>query len=287
MKNYFNLVTFSHTIFAMPFAMLGFFLAIIDPLYEFSWKILFLVIVCMVTARNAAMGFNRYADRTIDAINDRTNTREIPSGKITSTQALLFVGINVLLFITATWFINFLCFVLSPVALLVILGYSYTKRFTALCHLVLGLGLSFAPIGAYIAVAGKIDVLPVIYGFVVLFWVAGFDIIYALQDEYFDRNSSLRSIPERLGGKQALIISRAFHVVTAVTLIYGAFYLQRYYPHTSFLHFAGLVVFLASLIYQHSIVAHNDLSKINKAFFTTNGLASLVFGLFVIIDLLW
>lgn len=287
MKNYFNLVTFSHTIFAMPFAMLGFFLAIIDPSYQFSWKIFFLVIVCMVTARNAAMGFNRYADRRIDAINDRTNKREIPSGKISSTQALLFVGINVLLFITATWFINFLCFVLSPVALLVILGYSYTKRFTALCHLVLGLGLSFAPIGAYIAVTGKIDVLPVIYGLVVLFWVAGFDIIYALQDEYFDRNTSLRSIPERLGGKQALIISRAFHVVTAITLCYGAFYLQKYYPHTSFLHFAGLCVFLASLVYQHSIVSHNDLSRINKAFFTTNGLASLIFGLFVIIDLLW
>ncbi|MEM9821016.1 MAG: UbiA-like polyprenyltransferase, partial [Bacteroidota bacterium] len=177
MKHYLSLIKFSHTIFALPFALLGFFLAAHrsgDP--SFPWHLLLLVILCMVFARSAAMAFNRYLDRDIDLKNPRTANREIPAGVISPNAALAFVVINSLLFIACTWWINPICFYLSPLALLIILGYSYTKRFTFLCHFVLGLGLALAPVGAYLAVLGKFDLIPVLYGLVVLFWVSGFDI---------------------------------------------------------------------------------------------------------------
>ncbi|RME06912.1 MAG: 4-hydroxybenzoate octaprenyltransferase, partial [Bacteroidetes bacterium] len=188
MKKYLSLVKFAHTVFAMPFALLGYFLAVQLPDRHFDWKLLLLVVLCMVFARNAAMAFNRYLDRNIDKANPRTATREIPAGVISPQSALWFVILNAAGFIATTWFINSLCFLLSPVALLVILGYSFTKRFSALCHLVLGMGLALAPVGAYIAVTGSFATLPVLYGFAVLFWVSGFDIIYALQDDEFDRS---------------------------------------------------------------------------------------------------
>ncbi|HNP54007.1 MAG TPA: UbiA-like polyprenyltransferase, partial [Ferruginibacter sp.] len=187
-KNYLSLIKFSHTIFAMPFAMIGFFLAVMhesgaaatEPWYQrYGWKLL-LVVLCMVFARSAAMAFNRYLDRQFDARNPRTAIREIPAGIIRANQALLFTLCNALFFVVTCWFINPLCFALSFVALFVVLFYSYTKRFTPLCHLVLGLGLSLAPIGAYLAVTGQFDVLPLLFSFTVLFWVSGFDIIYAL-----------------------------------------------------------------------------------------------------------
>src|SRR5690349_10928727 len=197
-KNYLSLVKFSHTIFAMPFAMIGFFLGfsfLKEAIFAssislrtifFSEKFL-LVLTCMITARSAAMAFNRYLDRNFDAKNPRTAIREIPKGIISANSALMFTIVSCILFIIATYFINNICFYLAPVALFVVLFYSYTKRFTALCHLVLGLGLSLAPIGAYIAVTGIFDIVPVLYSFAVLFWVSGFDIIYALQDEDFDK----------------------------------------------------------------------------------------------------
>ncbi len=285
MKKYLSLVKFSHTIFALPFAILGFFLATQLPQQSISWRLFFLVILCMIFARSAAMAFNRYLDRDIDKANPRTENREIPAGIISPKAALLFVSANSLAFITCTYFINPLCFYLSPIALLVILGYSYTKRFTALCHFVLGLGLSLAPIGAYIAVTGTFDFLPLCYSFAVLFWVAGFDIIYALQDEDFDKSLDLHSIPSQIGGIKALRLSRWLHLFSAIWIILGTYLLFQQYPSVQYLALVAMVVFNASLIYQHSLVKHDDLRKVNLAFFTTNGLASLLFGGLSILDL--
>lgn len=186
----------------MPFAVLGFFLATLHSGQGLSWRLFALVLFCMVFARSAAMAFNRYLDRSVDERNPRTRSREIPAGVISPRAALVFVIISSLLFVLCTWFINPLCFALSPVALAVILGYSYTKRFTFLCHFVLGLGLSLAPIGAYLAVTGRFDMLPLLYSAAVLLWVSGFDIIYALQDEDFDRSLQLHSVPAALGKKK-------------------------------------------------------------------------------------
>ena len=201
-KNYLSLVTFAHTVFAMPFALIGFLLglkAINFETYKPWWELLILVLLCMVFARSAAMAFNRWLDADFDAINPRTAVREIPAGIISKRNAMIFVICSCIAFIVTTYFINALCLVLAPVALFVILFYSYTKRFTSLCHLVLGLGLSLAPIGAYIAVTGKFAFVPVLFSLSVLFWVSGFDIIYALQDEEFDRVNNLRSIPSLAG----------------------------------------------------------------------------------------
>ncbi|MGQ0827636.1 MAG: UbiA-like polyprenyltransferase, partial [Bacteroidota bacterium] len=192
-NKYLSLIKFSHTIFALPFAVIGYFLAIHFTEAVFNLRLFILVILCMVFARSAAMAFNRFVDREFDQLNERTAIREIPAGIIKPGNALLFVIANCILFIVTTYFINRLCFYLSPIALAVILGYSLTKRFTALCHLILGIGLALAPIGAYLAVAGKFDWLPLFFSFAVLFWVSGFDIIYALQDEEFDRSKNLKS----------------------------------------------------------------------------------------------
>src|SRR5437762_10778063 len=201
MKKYFSLIKFSHTVFALPFAMIGYFLAVWQQGYGFSWKTFLLVLSCMVCARSAAMAFNRVADLKFDRENPRTAQREIPAGIITKNAALIFVITCCGGFILSAYFINRLCFRLSPVALAVVLGYSYTKRFTHLSHFFLGLGLALAPIGAYLAVTGKFHVLPILLGLAVLFWVSGFDIIYALQDEEFDRDQKLFSIPVWLGKK--------------------------------------------------------------------------------------
>jgi len=286
MKNFFSLVKFSHTIFAMPFALVGFFVGSTVAGGELSWQKLLLVVLCMVFARSAAMAFNRWLDRDIDAVNPRTKVREIPAGLISPNAALAFVVANCLLFIGAAWFINPLCFWLSPVALAVVLGYSYTKRFTWLCHLVLGLGLSLAPIGAYLAVTGYFDWLPIFYGMAVLLWVAGFDVIYALQDEDFDRSQRLYSMPTFFGKSQALRISEWMHLGTAVLMVLAARHLASAAPQTGWLLWTGTGIFLILLVYQHLLVKPNDLSRVNLAFFTTNGIASLLFGTFVIVDLL-
>lgn len=280
-SKYLSLVKFSHTIFAMPFAIIGFFLAIKQNGYEFDWFLLGLVILCMIFARNAAMGFNRYIDRQIDEKNPRTAVREIPAGILKAQSVLVFVILNSFLFIATTWFINLLVFFLSPVALLVILGYSYTKRFTFLCHFVLGLGLSLAPIGAYLSVAGKFEWLPVLFSFVVLFWTSGFDIIYALQDNEFDKENKLHSVPVWLGGRKALMLSSILHILVAVILLVAGFLASF-----SVFYWIGSIIFVILLIYQHSIVKPNDLSKVNLAFFTTNGVASVVFATFTVLELL-
>ena len=280
LKNYLSLVKFSHTIFALPFAMVGFFWAVKLEGYPLSYVTLLLVVLDMIWARNAAMAFNRYIDRLIDAKNERTEIRDIPSGKITEQSALFFVIANSLLFLITTFFINRLTFYLSPIALFVILGYSYTKRFTALCHLILGLGLALAPIGAYLAVTGAFSYLPVALSFVVLFWVSGFDIIYALQDEEFDKEQNLNSIPVFLGKEKALKVSIILHMFVFILLI-----LIAYMGDFGYYYWVGVVLFSLLLFYQHTLVKPNDLSKINLAFFTTNGIGSLAFGTFSILEL--
>ncbi|HLG39902.1 MAG TPA: UbiA-like polyprenyltransferase [Chitinophagaceae bacterium] len=302
-KSYLSLIKFSHTIFAMPFALIGFFLATSN--YGFSvlpgWNFLVLpaenrlglktpesfmiaklvmVVLCMIFARSAAMAFNRYLDRSFDAKNPRTAIREIPSGILKANKVLLFTIINCLLFIACTFFINQICFFLSPVALLVVLGYSYTKRFTPLCHLVLGLGLSLAPIGAYLAVTGQFDLLPILFSLAVIFWVSGFDIIYALQDEEFDKSQKLYSIPAWLGKARALRVSELLHLFSATAVIVAGAY-----GHFGWLYWLGVAVFAGMLGYQHSLVKPNDLKKVNLAFMTANGIASVVFAIFVIADL--
>lgn len=309
-KKYLSLIKFSHTIFAMPFAMIGFFLgagdaikktgfAISDRTSHWSldgtlrknlagsenfWQALIikfvLVILCMIFARSAAMAFNRYLDRSFDAKNPRTAIREIPSGLLNASSVLFFTIINSVLFIVCTYFINTICFYLSPVALAVILGYSYTKRFTPLCHLILGVGLALAPIGAYLAVTGRFDVLPVLFSFAVLFWVSGFDIIYSLQDEEFDKGEGLHSIPSWLGKSRALQVSRALHLLSAGCVIAAGFL-----GNFGLLYWIGVVVFCAMLVYQHSIVKPADLRRVNIAFMTANGIASVVFAIFVIADM--
>ncbi|MBN8675106.1 MAG: UbiA family prenyltransferase [Chitinophagales bacterium] len=318
-KSYLSLIKFSHTIFAMPFAMIGFFLALdqVELIYgveqwnlnkTIGWDIdekhenfadknqftgfeghinihhpvvlLILVILCMVFARSAAMAFNRYLDRSFDALNPRTAIREIPAGIIKSNSALWFTIISSLLFVACTFFINRLCFYLSPVALLVVLGYSYTKRFTPLCHLVLGVGLSLAPIGAYLAVTGQFALLPILFSIAVIFWVSGFDIIYALQDEEFDKSQKLYSIPAWLGKAKALHVSELFHGISA-----AAVFVAGRIGGFGWLYWIGVAIFIGMLIYQHSVVKPNDLRKVNLAFMTANGIASVVFAIFVIADL--
>ncbi len=305
-RKYLSLIKFSHTIFAMPFALIGFFLGLRSLNASFyatthwnlnravgfdnsgadttNWKnilLLFLLVLgCMVFARSAAMAFNRYLDRSFDAKNPRTSIREIPAGILKANSVLLFTIINCILFIACTFFINSLCFYLSPVALLVVLGYSYTKRFTPLCHLILGLGLSLAPIGAYLAVTGRFDLLPVLFSFAVIFWVSGFDIIYALQDEEFDKSQKLYSIPSWLGKTKALRVSEMLHLLSAACVIAAGFY-----GNFAWLYWIGVAVFAGMLFYQHSIVKPTDLRRVNLAFMTANGIASVVFAVFVIADL--
>jgi 4-hydroxybenzoate polyprenyltransferase len=314
-KTYLSLIKFSHTIFAMPFAFIGFFLGfdrlrIENPVArrwsesifgstqwnlndtigwgsrvdEFGRDLAFkflLVILCMVFARSAAMAFNRFLDRSFDAKNPRTAIREIPAGILKANSVLLFTIISCILFVICTFFINSLCFYLSPVALFVVLGYSYTKRFTPLCHLILGLGLSLAPIGAYLAVTGYFDLLPILFSLAVICWVSGFDIIYALQDEEFDKSQKLYSIPSSLGKTKALRVSELLHVLSTTAVISAGVY-----GNFGLLYWIGVAVFAGMLIYQHSIVKPNDLRKVNVAFMTANGIASVVFAVFVIADLL-
>lgn len=280
MKNYLSLIKFSHTIFALPFAFIGFFLATKNN--SIDWTTFLYVVLCMIFARSAAMAFNRYIDRKIDKANQRTaKVREIPNGTISEKNAFIFVVLNCIFFIGTTYLINSICFYLSPIALFVILGYSYTKRFTALCHLILGLGLSLAPLGAYLAVNGSFDIVPILFSIVVLFWVSGFDIIYSLQDEEFDKKQKLHSIPVLLGIEKSLNLSKFLHLISVITLTFIGLNFEF-----DLFYWIGFSIFSALLFYQHSLVTANDLSKVNLAFFTTNGIASVIFGIFVICDIL-
>ncbi len=280
-SQYLSLIKFSHTVFALPFALVGFTLGFATHLPEGIWVLLTKMLLCMVFARSAAMAFNRWLDRRYDALNPRTAKREIPAGIVRPKGALLFTLICCALFIAVTVTINRTVLWLSPVALAVILFYSYTKRFTALCHLVLGLGLSLAPIGAYLCIWAHFDPLPLLFSGMVFTWVAGFDIIYALQDIDFDRGHGLHSIPALLGLKGALIASTLLHFVTAVLVVTAGFY-----GHFNLCYWLGAAVFVGLLTYQHLIVKPGDLSRVNMAFANTNGAASILFALFTISGLI-
>ena len=256
-----SLVKFAHTLLALPFALIGFFIAISQNPGSFSLWIFIKVLLCMIFARNAAMAFNRYADRNIDAINPRIACRKIPAKIIRPNSALIFVVMNSLLFITTAYFINKLVFYLSPVALTVILGYSYAKRFTWLAHLFLGLGLSLAPIGAYLAVNGHFSLLPILFYIVVLFWVSGFDVIYALQDEDIDKTLNLKLIPAFMGRKNALFVSVILHVNSVFFVIIAGLM-----GNAGHFFWVGALIFSILLIYQHLLVKPNDISKVNIAF---------------------
>ena len=247
---------------------------------HFNGLLFIKVLLCMIFARTAAMAFNRYIDRNIDEQNDRTKIREIPQGIVSPASAIFLVLISSFAFILTTYFINSICFVLSPVALAVVLGYSLTKRFTWLCHLILGIGLSLAPIGAFLAVTGKFDWLPLLFSFAVIFWVSGFDIIYSLQDEDFDRSLNLYSMPVKLGKKNALTVSIILHSIAIFFIIVAGGLLPF-----GWLYWIGAATFTSMIVYQHSLVKPTDLSKVNIAFFITNGIASLIFAGFTVTDL--
>ncbi|MEY3921437.1 MAG: hypothetical protein RL634_1198 [Bacteroidota bacterium] len=294
---YLSLVKFSHTIFAMPFAIVGFFMGVMQMqkseinfsgiekvivYFSSQWMIFLYIILCMIFARSAAMAFNRYLDREFDAKNPRTAIREIPKGIISPASALRFTIINSILFMGSAWMINKICFLLSPIALLVILGYSYTKRFTALCHIILGLGLSLAPVGAFIAVTEQVNISIVLLSSAVIGWVSGFDIIYALQDDAFDASQGLYSIPSFLGRRNALLFSRILHSITGLLLAVLAY---TYGFH--WIYAIGFIIYISMLVYQQSIVKENDLSRVNIAFMTANGIASIFFAVFTITDLIY
>ena len=285
---YARLVKFSHTIFAMPFAMLAFVYAVktsgVAAGGNSPWwwaTLLVQVVLCMVFARNVAMGFNRWADRDIDAKNPRTADREIPAGKISAQATLWFVIINALLFVGVASTINLLTALLSPVALGVVMFYSYCKRFTSLAHMVLGLSLGIAPVGAYIAVTGEFALEACILSLVVITWTSGFDIIYALQDRDFDREQGLHSIPAKFSPAQALAISIALHAVSIVSLVWFATYLP-----SSVWTWAGVAAFAAILCLEHILVTPTRTRHIGIAFGTLNGLASMTLAVLAIIGLL-
>ena len=274
-----EMIKFEHTVFALPFAVMSAFIAAggFPPVDKLGW-----ILVAMVGARSCAMAFNRLADAEIDSRNPRTTMRAIPAGLITKEAVWIFTLVSAGLFVFAAWQLNPLAFALSPVALAVIMGYSYTKRFTALSHFWLGFALSISPVGAWIAIKGRFDWTPIILCGVVMLWTAGFDIIYACQDIKFDKNHGLHSIPARLGIRWALRLSSALHVV-AVLLLLGIPYLTQ----LGIFYYIGVGIVVVIFIYEHAIVKPNDLSRVNIAFFTLNGMISLVLMALSIVDILW
>lgn len=279
--DYLKLVKFSHTIFAMPFAMMAFVFAFKTTDAEFSWILLLQIVGCMVFARNVAMGFNRWTDYKIDGENPRTADREIPAGKISPKSALIFVIVNALIFIAVSLSINLLTAVLSPVALAVIMFYSYCKRFTSLAHIVLGLSLGIAPSAAYIAATGTLTFAPCLISLLVLTWCGGFDIIYALQDLDFDRKCGLHSIPVRFGVRGALNISIALHAVSIVSLVLFALQCPQ-----GWLLWCGVALFSLCITVEHILVTPTKQRNIGIAFGTLNGIASLTLAIFTIAQLL-
>lgn len=272
-----EMIKFEHTVFALPFAFLGAFLAARGwPGGDTSvW-----IIAAMFGARSSAMAFNRLIDRNFDALNPRTRGRALPRGILRPSRVLLFVVFSSALFIVAAGMLNPLALALSPLALFIVLFYSYTKRFTSFSHVALGLALGIAPVGGWVAVTGTLDFPPFLLAGAVLFWVAGFDIIYACQDFDFDRSHGLFSIPAQIGVRPALRVSILFHLLMLI-LLGVAFSLFS----LSMVSWAGLFLVSLALLYEHSLVSHDDLSRVNAAFFTINGLVSVTLSLFVGLDL--
>lgn len=274
-----NFVKLPHTVFAMPFALVGVVFATVS--HPITWGMIGWVLLAFTSARFAAMGFNRIVDRDVDAINPRTKMRELPSGALTLGQARTSVIVASVMFIVAAWQLNTVCLMLSPIALLWVLGYSYTKRFTRWSHLWLGLGLSIAPVGGYLAVAGEWSSpwwLLCALATAVIAWSGGFDMIYALQDAEFDKTNGLHSIPSSIGVVNAIRLARALHVVAVVCLSLVAFGATQFgEAFVAGLVWAGVAIAAALLVWEHRLVRANDLSRIDAAFFTMNGIISLTF----------
>ncbi|HEX2601092.1 MAG TPA: UbiA-like polyprenyltransferase [Gemmatimonadaceae bacterium] len=272
-----NLVRLPHTVFALPFALVGVVLA--SNVAPISWRAVVWVVIAFTTARFAAMGFNRIVDREIDARNPRTRSREIPSGAMSVREAVLAVTIACVVFFVSAWQLNALCLLLSPLALAWVLFYSYTKRFTRWSHLVLGIGLSIAPVGGYLAITGHWSSpwwMLIALAAAVATWVGGFDILYALQDVSFDRENGLYSVPSTFGEANALGIARVLHLVTVAGLTLGGIG-----AGAGLLYFVGVLVAAGLLLYEHSLVHADDFSRLDAAFFTMNGVISIVFLGFV------
>ncbi|MCC7430873.1 UbiA family prenyltransferase [bacterium] len=273
-----KMVKFSHSIFALPFAFTGAILAFQKS--NFSLTKIFWVTVCMVSARNVAMGFNRLADKKFDAKNPRTANREIPSGKLSSLETIIFLVLNALVFGFGAEMLSRLCLILSPLVLAILCFYSLTKRFTWLAHIFLGFAISLSPTATWIAIVGEIEFLPILISATILFWIAGFDIIYACQDFAFDKANKLYSIPAKFGIKNALVISRVFHFLTFAFLVSVG-----YVANLSYVYFSGSLVIGGILFYEQSLVKFDDLSKINKAFMDLNAVISVLFFVSVLADL--
>ena len=273
LKKLLDMIKFPHTVFALPFALTS---ALIAAKGIPNFRVLFWILVAMVGARSGAMAFNRWADAEIDALNPRTKNRHIPRGEIKKHHALIFSIVSYGVFVWAAYNLNPLCFYLSPVAVIITAGYSYTKRFTWASHLVLGLALSMAPIGAWIAVKGMIEMPSVFLGIAVLFWVAGFDILFALQDIEFDRRYGLYSIPKFLGVRKSLYLARIFHILTVIFL----YMVKGAVPGLGIFYDIGVLIAALMLVYEHSLVKPHDLSKLDVAFFNMNGYISLTVFLF-------
>ncbi len=275
---YFGLVKFEHTLFALPFALISLLVATDGRPRPHT---LLWVVVAMVGARSAAMAFNRLADRRLDALNPRTADRHLPAGTITPLGAALFTLVSAALLVLAAWRLNPLCLVLSPLALVVVLGYSYTKRFTRWAHLALGLGLAVAPVGAWLAATGAFAPFPLWLAAAVLLWVAGFDVIYACQDVDFDRDAGLHSLPVAYGTTSALRIARGLHV-GAVAALAVALWIG---PGLGPAALAGVAAMAALLVWEHRLVRGGDLSRIDRAFFEINSWVGAVVLAFVLLDL--
>jgi 4-hydroxybenzoate polyprenyltransferase len=275
---YLEMIRFPHTVFALPFAFTGAVLAAhgIPPTEKLLW-----ILVAMVGARSGAMGMNRLADRQLDARNPRTRDRALPQGKISPGAALAFVVVSFGVFLGAAWMLNPLCFALTPLAIAIVSGYSYTKRFTTLSHLILGLSLAMAPVGAWIAVTGAFALPPLVLAAAVVFWVAGFDVLYALMDIEFDRRVGLFSIPARLGAETGMWVSRAFHALTL-----GCFALLLPLLHLGAVYAAGVGLAALLLLYEHLLLSRHGLAKLDVAFFNANGLLSVAIFACTLADLL-
>lgn len=277
LAEFFKMIKLEHSLFALPFAFTGIFIAAggVPSLRVILW-----VVVAMVGARSAAMGLNRLIDADIDAKNPRTSKRAIPAGAITKGRTLLYILISLAVYFFAAFMLNPLTLMLSPVPVLVFILYSYTKRFTNLCHIVLGLALGLAPVGAWAAVAGSLSVTPFILCFAVLAWAAGFDVLYAIQDIEFDRKEGLYSIPALLGISGALITARLLHIIAFALLM-----ILKFAAGLGFIYLAGVMLSGAFMLYEHSLVSKNDLSKLNTAFFNINAYISITIFAFTFLDL--
>ncbi|PLX69627.1 MAG: 4-hydroxybenzoate octaprenyltransferase [Denitrovibrio sp.] len=277
-KTFLSMIKVEHTLFALPFAFTGMFLAAKGiP----SFMTIFWVVVAVLGARSGAMGFNRVADAKIDARNPRTAGRDIPAGRISMKEATLYTFISFGVYFFAAYMLNPLCLILSPVPFLVFILYSYTKRFTALCHIVLGVALGIAPIGAWVAVTGSLNFGIIMLGLAVLFWVSGFDIVYACQDIDFDRDEGLFSIPRYLGLRNSLYLARVFHVIAFLIFLYTWSYFDL-----GFIYLVGILLTGGFMVYQHSIIKPEDLSRLDMAFFGLNAYISVSICVFTFVDLI-